>query len=81
MMARQLSLQDHAALAYLSDGHTTATHHVARACGLTPCNAHRARTVLKRLERWGLVEGITAPHGGAVYWWRITDAGRKALQP
>lgn len=79
-MTRQtLSLHDHTALAYLTNGYSTATWHIARVCGLA--STSRARTLLRRLERWGLVEGEGIAYGGKVRWWRITDAGRQAVQP
>ncbi|WP_422932985.1 hypothetical protein [Sphingobium cupriresistens] len=40
-----------------------------------------ARTMLHRLARWGMVEGVASIGGGNIYWWRITDEGRKAVQP
>lgn len=76
---QQLALHDHTALVYLAEGYRTATHHIARACGLSATST--ARTMLHRLARWGMVEGITPTGGGNIYWWRITDAGRKAVQP
>lgn len=86
MTTRTLSLHDHLALRSLLGGYTTSTHHVANACGAADPRwqrgaiTARTRTMLKRLERCGLVEGVSFP-GGVVRWWRITDAGRKAVQP
>lgn len=40
---------------------------------------HRARRVLKALERKGLMRGVAACNSGRVYWWLITDAGRAAI--
>lgn len=82
MTTRNLSLLDHCALAYLASGHDAATWMVVHATGSLPrweCN-NRTRTMLLRLERWGLVERVTTIAGGHSYW-RITDAGRKAVQP
>lgn len=83
-MSRALNHFHHAALAYLADGYCTATHHVARACGFDKINGDRAtaraRNILKTLEGRGLVEGVRASRSGNVYWWRITDAGREAVQ-
>ncbi|AUW59412.1 hypothetical protein C1T17_16285 [Sphingobium sp. SCG-1] len=81
-MSRNLSLADHTALTYLFTGNRTATHWVARACGFTSDRATaQARTMLRRLQRWGLVGGVSASRSGNVYWWTITDAGREAVQP
>lgn len=72
------------ALAYLADGHTTATHHIARHLGFDLTSGSRAtaraRNVLKWLEHNGLVNGVRAPSGGNVFWYRITDAGREFLK-
>lgn len=80
-----LTLQEHTALTYISCGATTATCHIVRASGLDKVAGQRAaragRAMMKRLERWGLARGIRARSGGNVFWWQITDAGRKAVQP
>lgn len=81
-MSRNLSLPDHTALTYLLTGDRTATHWIAGACGFKSHRATaQARTMLRRLERWGFVQGISATRSSNVYWWKITDAGRKAVQP
>lgn len=58
-----------------SDG-SIATHWIAKRLG-TDCA--KARRILKRLEKRGLVEGVAAPRSGLVFWWKITAAGRQAL--
>lgn len=81
-MNRNLSLADHTALTYLLRSDRTATHWVAAACGFNTIRATaQARTMLRRLQRWGLVEGIPATAASKFYRWEITDAGRKAVQP
>lgn len=78
---RQHSLVDHTALSYLAETESgrAATRRIAHACGIHITST--ARTMLRRLARWGLVEGVAPIGGGYVYWWQITDAGRKAVQP
>ncbi|WP_311270866.1 hypothetical protein [Sphingobium sp. WCS2017Hpa-17] len=80
-MTKNLSLTDHTALAFLAQTSSgrAATHWVAKACGFGLTSI--ARTMLRRLARWGLVEGVTPIGGGNIYWWRITDQGRRAVQP
>lgn len=72
-----------AALRYLSDGYSTATWLIARACGFDRVNGcratARARNILKTLERHGYVAGIRASWGSDVRWWKITDAGRSIV--
>lgn len=53
-----------------------ATHWIAKRLG-TDCA--KARRILKRLEKRGLVEGVAAPRSGLVFWWKTTTAGRQAL--
>lgn len=83
-MARSLSFDDYMALRYLQCGSSTATYHVARTLGYDRVSGtaatRRARTLLRRLQRWGFVEGVRAPSGGDVRWYRITDAGREAIE-
>ncbi|WP_416462735.1 hypothetical protein [Sphingomonas sp. VDB2] len=81
MKPASIPLIDHTALAFLAEtpAGLSATHHVAKACGFGLTSM--ARTMLRRLARWGMVEGVTPIGGGNIYWWRITDAGRKAVQP
>ncbi len=84
-MARKLTLNDHKALSFLSEdsmGHLT--FRVAHACGLIDKTGRRtlpqAYSMLRRLERWGYVERHS--NGGGRYaFWRITNAGRKAVEP
>ena len=82
-MKRSLAFDDFIALRYLEQGGSTATHHVARTLGydrVHGCSATRkARVLLRLLERWGLVAGVRTRSGGNVYWYQITDTGRKAL--
>jgi len=81
--SRRLTRDEHVALAYLANGAgSAATCRVAQALWSPRYRSTAlARTLLRRLQRWGLVRGVTAPSGGNVYWWQITDAGRKAVQP
>lgn len=74
-----LTLSEHTALTYLSGANTVATHHIARLCRHQ--HTASARDMMKHLERRGLAKGVSAPGGGRIYWWRITDAGRKVVQP
>ncbi|MBB6191481.1 DNA-binding PadR family transcriptional regulator [Sphingobium wenxiniae] len=82
-MNHKLSLNDHKALSYLAEEGPHLTCRVAYACGMTFIRRRTpaaAYTMLRRLERWGYVEKpATTPGGYAL--WRITDAGRNAVQP
>lgn len=82
-MKRALTFDDYVALRYLELGSATATHHVARTLGYDRVSGDRAttraRTLLRRLVRWGYVEGLRPAWGGDVRWYRITDAGREAI--
>ena len=73
---RCLSRNELIALTYLSAGRETASCHIQRRCDHP--DAPTTRRMLKRLERAGLVAGVSS-QGGRVYWWRITDAGREAI--
>jgi len=80
--SRRLTRDEHVALTCLQGGYGTATYRVAAALWSPRIRSTaRARTILRRLQRWGLVQGVTTPDGGNICWWRITDAGRKAVQP
>ena len=82
-MKRSLTFDDFIALSYLEQGGSTATHHVARTLGYDRVHGYsatrKARTLLRRLERWGFVAGVRTPSGGNVYWYQITETGREAL--
>jgi len=82
-MTRTLSFDEFVALRYLQCGSSTATHHVARTLGYDRvhgiCATRRARTLLRRLGRWGLVVGDTGMGGGGTRWGKITEAGVEAL--
>lgn len=54
--------------------HSTAW--IARHIG-TECA--KARRILKRLEKQGLVKGVPACRAGYVLFWTLTDSGRTAL--
>lgn len=56
----------------------TATHWFAGACGYGKDTA-KARRLLLRLQKRGLVKGVKASRTGRVFWWCITEAGRDAL--
>jgi len=80
--SRRLTRDEHVALAYLAEGRCAATCRVAQTLWSPRARSTAlARTLLRRLQRWGLVQGVTAPDGGNVFWWQITDAGRKAVRP
>ena len=80
---KQLSLIDRTALEYLADG-TAATCRIAHACCFDRIDGDRAtaraRNLLRRLARWGMVDGLCTPGGGNIRWWKITDAGREAIR-
>lgn len=81
---RSLSFDDYIALRYLECGSSTATHHVARTLGYDRVHGGtatpKARNLLRRLARWGLVQGESAMGDTTIRWWRITDAGREAVE-
>ncbi len=82
-MTRPLSFDDFIALRYLEQQGSTMTHHVARTLGYERVHGgsatRKARTLLRRLERWGYVAGERVSLHGNVLWYAITDAGREAL--
>lgn len=78
----RLTLEEHTALSFLSDDEGGLTSQVAVACGLIAKGRclPQAKNMLRRLERWGLVDkGDTRP--GHYAFWTITDAGRRAVHP
>lgn len=77
----RLTLEEHTALSFLSEDEGGLTSQIASACGLVVRGRclPQAKTMLRRLERWGLVDkGDTRP--GHYAFWTITDAGRRAVQ-
>lgn len=73
----ELTEPERIALSRVGDGEgSIATHWIAKRLG-TDCA--KARRILKRLEKSGLVEGVAAQRSGAVFWWQMTAAGRQAL--
>lgn len=81
-MSKNLSLTDHTALSFLTDGNPAYTWQIARACGLVAGRRclPQARNMLRRLMRWGFVALGSTPAGHYASW-TITDDGRKAINP
>lgn len=78
----RLTLEEHTALSFLSEDEGGLTSQIAVACGLIVQGRclPQAKNMLRRLERWGLVDkGDTRP--GHYAFWTITDAGRRAVHP
>lgn len=74
-----LTDREKAVLAELVGGHPTATHWLSDSLGYGK-NTAKTRLFMKKLERKGLVEGLSASQSlGGVRWWKITDSGRTQL--
>ena len=81
-MTVRLTLNEHTALTFLSSDPDGFTNQIAHACGFRSQFGHlasaKARAMMLRLERLGLAQRM--PHRPGCYnEWRITDAGRQAV--
>ena len=68
-----------AALEYLSDYGSVATHFIAKHIGWREDRRRAYRMLCKLADETGMVERVTVFGSGRTYWWRISIEGRVYL--